>query len=120
MVRLLLGRANEGDPHAEVLSPLSAVGVKPQRESYLRERPRRQNLRGRFGWRFRHIVVAWRRRYSYAGTGEKRMSTIVLEDTVVHIPPWVVDLASFRRWTELDEFPEKGASVTWPARYGWT
>jgi hypothetical protein len=36
------------------------------------------------------------------------VSTIVLEDTVVRIPPWVVDLASFRRWTEMDEFPEKG------------
>ena len=36
------------------------------------------------------------------------MSTIVLEDEVVRIPNWVVDLASFRRWTEMDEFPEKG------------
>src|SRR5260370_2300985 len=41
-------------------------------------------------------------------SGTRFMSTIVLEDTVVRIPPWVVDLASFRRWTEMDEFPETG------------
>jgi Uma2 family endonuclease len=36
------------------------------------------------------------------------MSTIVVEDQTVHIPPWVGSLESFRRWTESDEFPESG------------
>src|SRR4051812_31918252 len=26
----------------------------------------------------------------------------------VRIPPWVADLASFRRWARSDEFPEQG------------
>jgi hypothetical protein len=36
------------------------------------------------------------------------MSTIVLETTVVRIPPEVKDLASFRRWAHSDRFPEEG------------
>lgn len=36
------------------------------------------------------------------------MSTIVLEDQVVHIPAHVTDLDSFRRWADSDEFPETG------------
>lgn len=36
------------------------------------------------------------------------MKTIVLESRVVHIPSWVVDLSSFRRWYYSEEFPEFG------------
>ena len=36
------------------------------------------------------------------------MSTIVMESQVVHIPDWVHDLSSFRRWADSDVFPEKG------------
>jgi Uma2 family endonuclease len=36
------------------------------------------------------------------------VSTIVLDAELVHIPPWVVDLQSFRRWVHAEEFPESG------------
>jgi hypothetical protein len=36
------------------------------------------------------------------------MSTIILETTVVRIPPEVKDLASFRRWVQSDRVPEDG------------
>jgi Uma2 family endonuclease len=36
------------------------------------------------------------------------MSTVVVEGDVVHIPAWVVDLDSFRRWGESQSFPESG------------
>lgn len=36
------------------------------------------------------------------------MSTIVLDATLVHIPPWVEDLNSFRRWARSDDFPQSG------------
>ena len=35
------------------------------------------------------------------------MTAIVLEDHI-RVPPWVVDLASFRRWARSDQFPERG------------
>lgn len=35
-------------------------------------------------------------------------STIVYEGEEVHIPDWIVDLDSFRRWAGSDEFPETG------------
>src|SRR5437773_10254697 len=36
------------------------------------------------------------------------MHTIVVDTQVVHIPDWVEDLSSFRRWSLWDEFPEEG------------
>jgi Uma2 family endonuclease len=36
------------------------------------------------------------------------MSTIVLDTESVHIPEWVTDLESFRRWVHSPEFPETG------------
>ena len=33
--------------------------------------------------------------------------TVVVDDDSVHIPAWVVDLESFRRWVHSDEVPEK-------------
>lgn len=36
------------------------------------------------------------------------MNTIVLDQERVHIPSWVRDLTSFRRWAHSDEFPETG------------
>src|SRR5947208_1648978 len=36
------------------------------------------------------------------------MTTFVYESTEVSIPDWVVDLESFRRWADADDFPEKG------------
>jgi Uma2 family endonuclease len=36
------------------------------------------------------------------------MITFLNEDNQVSVPAWVLDLASFRRWTDTDEFPETG------------
>src|SRR5689334_6664609 len=36
------------------------------------------------------------------------MNMMVVDDWVVRIPPWVQDLASFRRWLHSDDFPETG------------
>jgi len=36
------------------------------------------------------------------------MKTFVVDDSVVEVPDWVVDLESFRRWADDDDFPEKG------------
>src|SRR5262245_31976675 len=36
------------------------------------------------------------------------MVTYVYEDEQVSVPSWVVDLESFRRWADSDDFPEKG------------
>lgn len=35
------------------------------------------------------------------------MTTVILDAAEVHIPAWVVDLQSFRRWVESDDLPEK-------------
>lgn len=36
------------------------------------------------------------------------IATMVFEDEQVRIPGWVVDLESFRRWPDAEEFPDKG------------
>lgn len=36
------------------------------------------------------------------------MSTILTEDQEFQIPPWVTDLAAFRRWSDLEDFPDTG------------
>jgi hypothetical protein len=36
------------------------------------------------------------------------MVTFVDESVQVSVPGWVVDLPSFRRWADGDDFPEKG------------
>lgn len=36
------------------------------------------------------------------------MVTLVYESEQVSVPSWVVDLESFRRWVDCDEFPENG------------
>ncbi|MBL8798689.1 MAG: Uma2 family endonuclease [Planctomycetia bacterium] len=36
------------------------------------------------------------------------MSTFVVDAKRVHIPVWVQDLPSFRRWAHTDDFPESG------------
>jgi Uma2 family endonuclease len=36
------------------------------------------------------------------------MNTFVVEDRAVHVPEWVRDLESFRRWVHSDESPEAG------------
>jgi Uma2 family endonuclease len=36
------------------------------------------------------------------------MTTSIHEPVVVRVPEWVVDLESFRRWADADDFPEKG------------
>src|SRR5215475_14583860 len=36
------------------------------------------------------------------------MTRVFLEDEAVHVPAWVNDLESFRRWTDDDAFPESG------------
>jgi Uma2 family endonuclease len=40
--------------------------------------------------------------------GEKAMVTVQNELGQVSIPDWVVDLESFRRWADADDFPETG------------
>ncbi len=40
-----------------------------------------------------------------------RLNTFVVEDQSVHIPDWVKDLKSFRRWIHSDEVPEKGPRI---------
>jgi putative restriction endonuclease len=36
------------------------------------------------------------------------MAKVFLDDRRVDIPPWVVDLRTFRRWVNSDKFPEDG------------
>jgi Uma2 family endonuclease len=36
------------------------------------------------------------------------MNTVVVEGNEVHIPGWVEDLDSFRRWTDSEDFPDAG------------
>ena len=36
------------------------------------------------------------------------MTRVFLEDELIAVPAWVVDLESFRRWSDDDDFPEKG------------
>src|SRR5215210_409488 len=36
------------------------------------------------------------------------MAMVIAEGWALEIPAWVTDLASFRRWSEADEFPEDG------------
>jgi Uma2 family endonuclease len=36
------------------------------------------------------------------------MTRVLLEDCQVHVPSWVIDLESFRRWSDDDAFPEQG------------
>jgi Uma2 family endonuclease len=45
-------------------------------------------------------------------------NTVVNEGQEIHIPLWVVDLDSFRRWTDQDEFPEDGR-IWWLRRGVW-
>jgi Uma2 family endonuclease len=41
-----------------------------------------------------------------AAKGQRAMNTVVVDEASVHIPAWVVDLESFRRWVHSDEVPE--------------
>jgi hypothetical protein len=36
------------------------------------------------------------------------MTIVISDEATLHIPGWVVDLASFQRWVESGEFPEEG------------
>ena len=36
------------------------------------------------------------------------MITVVNETGQVDVPPWVSDLDAFRRWTNLEDFPDDG------------
>lgn len=40
------------------------------------------------------------------------MSTMIVNEVELHIPEWVKDLQSFRRWTDEPDFPEKG-NIWW-------
>ena len=42
-----------------------------------------------------------------AAKGQRTVNTVVVDGESVHIPGWVVDLESFRRWVHSDEVPEK-------------
>src|SRR5262249_18295982 len=39
---------------------------------------------------------------------EDGMTRVFLEDSEICVPGWVNDLESFRRWSDDDDFPEKG------------
>jgi Uma2 family endonuclease len=39
---------------------------------------------------------------------ERFMITVINESRQVSVPTWVVDLESFRRWADADDFPEDG------------
>ena len=45
---------------------------------------------------------------------------VFLEAETIRVPEWVVDLESFRRWSDDDDFPERGRSPTSSARSGST
>jgi Uma2 family endonuclease len=51
-------------------------------------------------------------RIDYDGTvnlhRRKPMIRVMNEEDLVSVPEWVTDLESFRRWTEAEDFPEKG------------
>jgi hypothetical protein len=36
------------------------------------------------------------------------MTLVMIQEETVHIPEWVTDLASFRRWAKSDDFPQRG------------
>src|SRR5262245_11456289 len=36
------------------------------------------------------------------------MTRVFVEDSTIRVPGWVVDLESFRRWSDDDDFPEAG------------
>lgn len=40
------------------------------------------------------------------------MTTLIIEKARLYIPAWVIDLASFRRWTDEPDFPQTG-KVWW-------
>lgn len=46
------------------------------------------------------------------------MSTVQFETDSVRIPLWVNDIASFRRWAESEEMPDK-ATVCYLSGEGW-
>ncbi len=58
-------------------------------------------------WRGRRVMIqrCWTNQGSEAGG---RKVTYVYEDEQVSVPLWVVDLTSFRRWADSEEFPENG------------
>jgi Uma2 family endonuclease len=53
------------------------------------------------------IQATLKKRTSQINGRLARGQTVVLDDRAIHIPAEVVDLASFRRWADSDEFPEK-------------
>jgi hypothetical protein len=48
----------------------------------------------------------------------RTMVTVLHESQRVSIPDWVVDLESFRRWADADDFPETGR-IWWLNREVW-
>jgi Uma2 family endonuclease len=51
-----------------------------------------------------YVGHAWKRRRNFM--------VITVIDGKISVPFWVVDIDSFRRWTDCDDFPEKG-QVWW-------
>src|SRR5262245_37475630 len=47
-------------------------------------------------------------RFALNGDAMGHSLTFVSEGTEVHVPAWVEDLDSFRRWVDTDEFPDEG------------
>ena len=48
-------------------------------------------------------------RYDAVNWGEKSVPTVIYDETeIVDIPIWVVNLRTFQRWLDSDQFPERG------------
>jgi Uma2 family endonuclease len=52
------------------------------------------------------------------GAVERGGTRIFANDVQLHVPGWVVDLESFRRWTDTEEFPERG-NIWWLCGEVW-
>jgi len=49
-----------------------------------------------------------------AGVGK----TVFMDDVHLHVPGWVTDVDSFRKWTDTDDFPDRG-NIWWLAGEVW-
>lgn len=49
---------------------------------------------------------------SQATPADRRGTTVIADGVYINIPGWVADIDSFRRWTDAEDFPERG-NVWW-------
>jgi hypothetical protein len=62
------------------------------------------------------MKTAERRTRAPCALADGRVATggtrVFVNDIELHVPGWVVDIESFRQWTETEEFPEHG-NIWW-------